>query len=272
MRAIFLIGVAAGIGLGLAYAWLIDPVEFTTADPYHVDARYREAWLVMAAEAYLVGDDWDRTKARLDGLGDPNLAHTAAALFERYSVNGPDPQSRALAHLVERLDASAVTAGMLVYLETPITPTPSVTPSPASIPPTRAPTRPAPTPTDTFPTLTPSATPRPEFAVVSSDSVCETSPPQIRVTVQDAEGRGLPGVDVWITWDGGADRFVTGLKPEFGAGFGDFDMQPDVSYRVGAGSQSTLALTGSLSAEPCATDAGARGQLSWDVVLQPLTP
>ena len=272
MRAAFLISVAVGIGLGLTYAWLIDPVEFTTADPYHVDSRYRETWLVMAAEAYLTGDDWDRTKARLDGLGDPNLTHMAAALFERYSANGPNLQSRALARLVERLDATAVTAGMLVYLTTPVTPTPRVTPSPTSIPPTRTPTRPAPTPTDAFPTLTPSATLTPEFAVVSSDNVCEIGPPQIRVAVQDAEGRGLPGVDVWITWDGGADRFVTGLKPERGPGFGDFDMQPEVSYRVGAGSQSTLALAGNLSADPCTTDTGADGRLSWNVVLQPLTP
>ncbi|HET7089384.1 MAG TPA: hypothetical protein VFL17_12115 [Anaerolineae bacterium] len=272
MRAVFLISVAVGIGLGLTYAWLIDPVEFTTADPYHVDARYQEAWLVMAAEAYITGDDWDRTQARLDGLKDPNLAQTAAALFERYSANGPNPQARALARLVERLDARAVTAGMLVYLTTPVTPTPRATSFPASIPPTGRPAQPTPTSIDAFPTLTPSATPTPEFVVVSSDGVCESGAPQIRVAVQDAEGNGLPGVDVWITWDGGADRFVTGLKPELGPGFGDFDMQPDVSYRVGAGSQSTLALVGNLSADPCTTDVGAEGRLSWNVVLQPLTP
>jgi hypothetical protein len=82
---------------------------------------------------------------------------------------------------------------------------------------------------------------------------------------------GCPA-STWITWDGRADRFVTGLKPELGLGVGDFDMQPDQSYRVGAGSQSTLALVGNLSADPCTTDTGADGRLSWNVVLQPLTP
>ena len=272
MRAVFLISITMGIGLGLTYAWLIDPVEFTTADPYHVDARYREAWLVMVAEAYVTGGDWDRTQARLGGLGDPNLAQTAAALFESYGANGPNPQARALARLVERLDATAVTAGMLVYLTTPVTPTPRATPSPTSMPPTRTRAAPSPTPTDAFPTLTPSATPTPEFVVVSSDSVCESGAPQIRVAVQDAAGNGLPGVDVWITWDGGADRFVTGLKPDVGSGFGDFDMERDVGYRVGAGSQSALALVGNLSADSCTTEAGTQGRLSWNVVLQPLTP
>ena len=267
MRTALLLGIAAGLALGLVYSWLIDPVEFRTADPYHVEADYREVWIVMAAEAYVTSGDWDRTQARLNGLNDPDLAQTVAALFERASADGPNDRARALARLGDRLGARS--AGMLVYLATPVvTPTPRPSPTVA----TRAPPTIAPTPTENFPTPTPTATPAPEFVVAGSDSVCETGAPQIRVSVQDLEGNGLPGVDVWITWDGGADRFVTGLKPEFGAGFGDFDMQPDVSYRVGAGSQSTLALTGSLSAEPCATDAGARGQLSWDVVLQPLTP
>jgi hypothetical protein len=90
--------------------------------------------------------------------------------------------------------------------------------------------------------------------------------------VQDLEGNGLPGIDVWITWDGGADRFVTGLKPESGPGFGDFDMQPGASYRVGAGTQSALALVSNLRADRCTTESGVSGRLSWDIVLQPAAP
>ncbi len=271
MRTTLLISIAAGIALGLTYAWLIDPVEFTTADPYHVEARYREAWIVMAAEAYLTSGDWDRTRARLDGLGDPNLMQTVAALFERYGASGPNPEARALARLAERLDANSVTAGMLVYLATPVvTPTPRPTPTPIAR--TASPVASTPTSTESFPSLTPTATPTPEFVLVGSDSVCESSTPQVRVTVQDSAGDGLPGVDVWITWDGGADRFVTGLKPEFGAGYGDFDMQPDVSYRVGAGTQSALALVSNLRADACATEAGDAGRLSWNIVLRPVAP
>ncbi len=267
MRTALLLGIAAGLALGLVYSWLIDPVEFRTADPYHVEARYRETWLVMAAEAYVTSGDWDRTQARLNGLNDPGLAQTVAALFERASVDGPNDRARALARLADRLGARS--AGMLVYLATPVvTPTPRLSPAVA----TRAPPTTAPTPTETFPTPTPTATPAPEFAVAGSDSVCETGAPQIRVSVQDLEGNGLPGVDVWITWDGGADRFVTGMKPEIGAGFGDFDMQPGVSYRVGAGSQVALALVRNLRADACTTDAGQAGRLSWSVTLRPLAP
>lgn len=269
MRTTLLVSIVVGITLGLIYAWLIDPVEFRTADPFHIEARYREAWTVMAAEAYVAGGDWGRTQARLNGLHDPNLPQTIAALFEKYNVNGPNPEARALARLADQLGTR--TASMLVYLATPVvTPTPRVTPQPNTRTPT--PAQPTPTATLAFPTPTPTATPIPEYALAGSDSVCDTSAPQIRVTVQDLEGNGLSGVDVWITWDGGADRFVTGLKPEFGTGFGDFDMQPDVSYRVGAGTQSALALVSNLRADSCTTESGGAGRLSWNIVLQPVTP
>src|SRR3990172_4806539 len=103
MRIALLIGIVLGLGLGLVYSWLISPVEFRTADPVHVEARYREAWIVMSAEAYLTGDDWERTRARLDGLSDPNLPQTVSALFERYDADGPNPAARALARLADRL-------------------------------------------------------------------------------------------------------------------------------------------------------------------------
>ena len=270
MRAALLIGVVAGIALGLLYAWIVDPVEFRTADPSQIEARYREAWIVAAGEAYVISGDWDRARVRLNGLGDPNLAQTVGALFERVSADGPNPTARALAHLADRLGAR--TAGMLVYLATPVV---SPTPRPSPVIATRAPATIAPTATDAFPAPTPTATPTPEFTLVSSERVCRppgAGAPLIRVTAQDAEGNGLPGVDVWITWDGGADRFVTGLKPEFGAGFGDFDMQPDVSYRVGAGAQSALALVSNLRADACVTDTGGTGRLTWTVVLRPITP
>jgi len=269
MRIAFVIGILIGLALGLAYAWLIAPVEFTTADPVHVEPRYKDVWIVMAAEAYLTGGDWDRTRARLNGLNDPDLEQTVAALFDRYNGDGPNDAARALARLADQLGET--TAPMSVYLTTPFV-TPTLRPSPAIATRTPAPTEVVSTPTESFPTLTPTATPVPEFVVAGRDNECVSGAPQIRVTVQDLEGNGLPGVDVWITWDGGADRFVTGLKPEFGSGYGDFDMQPDVSYRVGAGTQSALALASNLRATPCTTPAGVAGRLSWTIVLQPLVP
>ncbi len=275
MRLIVLLALILGLALGLAYAWLVAPVEFTSANPVHVEARYKEVWIVMVAEAYQVNGDWDRARARLDSLSDPNLEQTVTALFDRYSADGQNDPARALARLAVRLGAR--TAAMMIYLATPIvTPTPRPTPTlVATRTPTPTSTEPLPTPTDSFsfPTPTRTATPTPEFVVVNRDRMCPASgTPQIRVIVQNADGLGLPGVDVWITWDGGADRFVTGLKPESGIGYGDFDMESGVSYRVGAGSQSALALVSGLRADPCTVPGGGEGRTSWNVVLRPASP
>lgn len=268
MRTALLLGLIAGIAAGLFYAWIVDPVKLTAIDPAGVEARYREVWIVVVAEAYQAGGDWPRAEMRLSALHDPNLGQTVRALFDRINTPAPNPTARALARLADRLGVRSTE--MLIYLSTPEA-------TSTSNAPTATPTRPATsepslTPTDSFPSPSPTATPTPEFSLVSSASVCQEETPQIRVTVQTPDGDGIPGVDVWITWDGGADRFVTGLKPELGSGYGDFDMQLKVGYRVGAGIQLALALVNNLRAEPCTTDAGRAGWRSWDIVLQPVAP
>src|SRR3989304_6198739 len=149
MRTALVVGILFGLAIGLAYAWLIDPVELGSADPYHLDARYRDVWIVMSAEAYAADGDWTRTSVRLDWLRDPNLKQTIVALFDRVNADGPNPQARALARLAAQLGET--TASMVVYLTTPaVTPTPRLTP--ISILPSLTPAAPAPTATDSFPT------------------------------------------------------------------------------------------------------------------------
>jgi hypothetical protein len=48
----------------------------------------------------------------------------------------------------------------------------------------------------------------------------------------DARNDPLPGVKVIIRWEKGEDQFFTGLKPAFGAGYGDFKMKEDFTYSV----------------------------------------
>ncbi len=85
--------------------------------------------------------------------------------------------------------------------------------------------------------------------------------------VRDALGHSVPGKEVWITWEGGSDRFVTGLKPEIDPGYGDFDMQLDQSYNVSI-DKPTSVVVRELRAEPCETD----GRTSWRLILGPHTP
>ena len=268
-RTLVILLFITGAALGLGYAWLINPVTFSQSSPAQVMKSYRDEWLLMTAQAYAQDGDWSRTQVRLNALHDANLAQTVATVFERVNAAGPNANARAVAQLADRLGVH--TSEMQVYLASLTGPTstavaarPIATPSPSATP------RPSATPTSTpvpVPTLIPSPTPIPAYQVLSQDSECTSSaqPPQIRVQLQDLEGAPLPGHVVWITWDGGSDRFVTGLKPEIDLGYGDFDMRPDQSYNIGIDKPTSVIVSG-LRAEPCGED----GRTSWRMVFEPL--
>jgi hypothetical protein len=270
-RALVLIALIMGTALGLAYAWLIDPVTFSESSPAQVMTSYREAWLIMSAEAYAHDGDWERTQARVNALRDANLPHTLTELFDRYQATGPNSTARALARLADRLNVR--TPAMQVYLAAIITPTPEIVSTIGAAASPRPSDAPRATPTATpepLPTPTPTVAPLPDYQVIERVAECTSGkqPPQIRVIVQDEFGQSVPGKEIWITWeDGGKDRFVTGLKPEIDPGYGDFDMQPDQSYNVGV-DKTTSAIVSGLRADPCETD----GRTSWRVVLAPRTP
>jgi hypothetical protein len=269
LRWLVLITFVIGLGAGLAYAWLIDPVTYSESSPALVTRAYREGWLLMTAEAYAQNGDWARTRIRLDALHDTQLGQTVADLFDRYHAYGPNAAARALAQLADRLGTK--TAGMLVYLSTPqVTPTRA----PATIEPTHMASKLPPTsiPTSTatpepLPTLPPTVTPVPDYRLIERVAECVPSGvvPQLRVFIQDELGNSVAGKEVWVTWDGGADRFFTGFKPEIDPGYGDFDMALDQTYNVGV-DKPTSVLVSNLRAEPC----GEAGHTSWRLVFGPV--
>ena len=84
-------------------------------------------------------------------------------------------------------------------------------------------------PTET-PTVTP--TPIPRFDLAEQYLVCDAAPGQLRVMVVDRAGEQMPNVELLVRWDGGDDRFITGLKPDVGPGYADFQMQKGVTYQL----------------------------------------
>lgn len=107
------------------------------------------------------------------------------------------------------------------------------------------------------------ATSTPRFELVSQYRTCEGAAGQLRVTVVDWAGEQMPNVELLVRWDGGDDRFVTGLKPEIGPGYADFDLHKGVTYQlVVIGAESDVAQ--GMLADTCATGALA----SWAVRYQ----
>ena len=87
--------------------------------------------------------------------------------------------------------------------------------------------------------------------------------------MQDEDGQGVPGVEVWLTWAEGADRAVTGLKPDKGTGYADFSASPDTAYTISVG-ELGMPLVSGLQLEECPVEGYGEPIIgSWRIVLAP---
>ncbi len=95
---------------------------------------------------------------------------------------------------------------------------------------------PRPTPTITR-TRTPTATPGAPFLLLSREKVCDERfpAPIIIIEALDRFNQPIAGILVIVTWNGGEERFYTGLKPEKGAGYADFSPAAGILYTVKLG-------------------------------------
>lgn len=66
---LIIVGLAAGVGLGLYVGWVAWPTEFTDADPTILEEEYRRDYTLMIAAAYAVDGDLETARQRIDSLG-----------------------------------------------------------------------------------------------------------------------------------------------------------------------------------------------------------
>lgn len=278
------IGAVLGLVLGLVYAWRIAPVELYNTTPSLLRSDYRHEWIRLAALNYVVDGDLERAQARLEDLPRGDVQTALAALIESYAAQGRTAETmRALSRLAQRLGVQ--TPAMAVYLgtdsDTPPAPSASPTSSPtATEPPPTAIVLPTPTSTP-IPFVSPLPVPSPH-RVISQTLVCEGEPPALQVLVRSArEGEDeddadegddaltpTAGVVLWLTWPGGADRAVTGLRPEVDPGYADFTLEADIPYALSVGEPNAPVLS-NLMVQPCTDEkSGDGGPGSWRVVVE----
>ncbi len=244
-----------GIAGGLVYTWVLDPIETYNTKPAALRTGDKLVYLAMIGDLYAYDEDLSWAKARLAELGVEADGVILAGLIERYLDSGGQPEEvRNLARLAEALGARG---GVLLVFAPGPTPSPELEPT--------APTLPQATPTSA-----PSPTPAPSFQLVEQTAVCAApgQPGRIAVRVRDASGTELGGIEIVVSWSTGQDRFFTGLRPELGVGWADFEMTPQVEYEVALASfRSDVAqgLTSELAPGLCPTDTVA---LEWRVAFQ----
>jgi len=64
-----IIAMIVGIALGLAYGWVIDPIEYTDVTPNILREDYRVDYVLMVAEAHQSEQDSETAARRLAILG-----------------------------------------------------------------------------------------------------------------------------------------------------------------------------------------------------------
>jgi hypothetical protein len=68
----FIIVIIIGIGLGVLYGWVLDPVDFIDTTPDTLRSDYQADYVLMVAEIYAVERDAESAVLRLTYLGDPS--------------------------------------------------------------------------------------------------------------------------------------------------------------------------------------------------------
>ena len=278
-----LLALLVGLGLGLVYAWTISPARVIDSQPVALRADFKDHYRSAIAAAYSATGDLARAQARLSLLGDTDSIEALNAQAQRMLASNTSGQSfneaDQVAALASALDENAVniptaiptsqstdntpvavnTANVVVTINAATSTSPAstsevpaqLTETPQAIETQTTPIAATPRPTRTF--IPTAGTP---FALTGQESVCDPNLPDglLQVLVFNSSRRQMPGIEILITWEGGAENFFTGLKPELGNGYADYIMSADATYTLQLRSGSDIA--SGLTTPTCQTPSG----------------
>jgi len=101
-----LIALILGIGAGLAYGWIIDPIKFFDLTPDTLRADYKTDYVLMTAEAYRFEQDPGTAARRLAIFGVQSPSAIASEALDYARTNGfPDSDLALIQDLVTAMQA-----------------------------------------------------------------------------------------------------------------------------------------------------------------------
>jgi hypothetical protein len=177
-------GFVLGAVLGLAYAWVVDPIEYLDTAPISLRADFKDEYRALIASAYVANGDLARAESRLALLGDGDPARVLAEQAQRAMAEGQSPQNAQALGLL----AIAVGQGLIPV---PVTAIPSDTPSS--------------NPSSTDPvTLTPPVSPTLMTTITSTTTLTSTNTLEadVSATPENNPGAGEPATQTLAATEG----------------------------------------------------------------------
>ncbi len=275
-----ILGLALGISGGLTYAWVLNPVIQYDTEPWQLKESDKAQYVVAVMMNYAYDGDPVRAVERLVELrlGDDPIQAVADIACNLATTGYVDSASglqaiRNMMTFYQLQGRSGCADTLIPGADAPPTPLVVITlPSPTLVPPpSKTPTPPISGGATATPTPFVIVTPQPQsdFVIASINTFCDTELSGIiEVFVQDFGGDGLPGQAVRVRWDGGEDTFFSGLKPERGPAYADFQMEAGKGYIIEMPGRSDPS-TDPLNAAPCTTNGGEQAITSYRVVFRP---
>ncbi len=273
------IGLILGLAGGLLYAWVVNPrVEFNT-EPWQLSDADRANYIAGITLQYNYDSDLTKAVNRLVVLrltGDPiqAVADTACKLASSSYVDNSSGQ-RAVRSMMTfyQLQGRTGCADTLMALTDQSTPNALIEAATPTLRPPATKTPTPPIPVTVVPTqqivVIPSIQPQADFTLVDVRTYCSKElSGLIEVRVQDYNGDPIPGASITVKWDSGESSFVTGLKPERGADYADFQMDGGKSYTVQVAGRSdpSQALVAGSCNDP---DTGQAALISYRATFRP---
>jgi hypothetical protein len=201
-----LASLVVGVALGLVVTWVIWPVEFKNADPADLRPALRDDYVRMISLAYESDGDLAAARQRLDALHLAQPAQTFNDLIEREIRDGGDPARQdALIHLAQALNFRPPYVAL------------------------RPPPKPRGSPPIAIVVVATPVTRAPSFALVEHAQLSCVDEPEngyLRFFVRDAAGHDLPNIAIDIRGKDVNETIYTGLKPERGIGYADYEVAP----------------------------------------------
>ncbi|MAU01358.1 MAG: hypothetical protein CL608_29815 [Anaerolineaceae bacterium] len=109
-----LLGLAIGVGLGLAIGWVFWPTEFTDANPTVLEDRYRRDYVLLIADGYALDNNLAAAQQRIEELGEDGPQYVLQVLIEMILRQDDEGAIRRLTRLAS--DIGQYTPAMDPYL------------------------------------------------------------------------------------------------------------------------------------------------------------